>query len=142
MNVTSAVSQTQMLANVLPVFTARVETMDTATIVTPGDVISTDSDFLRGHGTYVDEKNRLIASVAGTVERVNKLISVLPLQTRYVGQVGDVVVGRITSISAKRWRVDVGGRQEVSCPAWRAHARERDCAARDALCAKRRRALC
>ena len=40
------------------------------------------SFFFRGHGTYVDG-NKLIASVAGVVERVNKLICVRPFKTRY-----------------------------------------------------------
>ena len=35
----------------------------------------------RGHGTYVDG-NDVVASVAGLVERVNKLITVRPLRTR------------------------------------------------------------
>ena len=38
--------------------------------------------FFRGHGTYVDG-DKLIASVAGVVERVNKLICVRPFKTRY-----------------------------------------------------------
>jgi exosome complex component RRP4 len=37
----------------------------------------------RGHGTYVDN-DEVIASVAGVVERVNKLVTVRPLRTRYV----------------------------------------------------------
>ena len=37
----------------------------------------------RGHGTFADENNRVLASVTGTVEIVNKLISVKPLKTRY-----------------------------------------------------------
>ena len=36
----------------------------------------------RGHGTYVDEEE-VIASVAGTVERVNKLITVRAVRSRY-----------------------------------------------------------
>ncbi len=40
-----------------------------------------DPPLLRGHGTYMDE-DRLTASVAGEVERVNKLICVKPLKTR------------------------------------------------------------
>lgn len=40
--------------------------------------------FNRGHGTYNSEDDRLLASVAGVVERVNKLICVKPLKTRYV----------------------------------------------------------
>ena len=35
----------------------------------------------RGHGTYASEGN-LVASVAGVVERVNKLICVRPLRSR------------------------------------------------------------
>ncbi|CAH3164294.1 unnamed protein product, partial [Porites evermanni] len=64
-------------------------------IVSPGDVITEDTGYMRGHGTYVDG-DKLIASVAGVVERVNKLICVRPFKTRYNGEVGDVVVGRIT----------------------------------------------
>ena len=36
----------------------------------------------RGHGTYVDN-DEVIASVAGTVERVNKLITVRAVRSRY-----------------------------------------------------------
>lgn len=36
----------------------------------------------RGHGTFVDNE-KIVASVTGTVEIVNKLISVKPLKTRY-----------------------------------------------------------
>ena len=73
----------------------------------------------RGHGTYSVD-GQLIASVAGVVERVNKLIYVKPLKSRYHnyerkicirtliivhsalirynGEVGDVVVGRILEV--------------------------------------------
>ncbi|KAL3762650.1 hypothetical protein ACHAW5_007221 [Stephanodiscus triporus] len=51
---------------------------------------------------------RLIASVAGTVERVNKLISVIPLSPSiYVGQVGDLVIGRIAGVGGSRWKVSL-----------------------------------
>ncbi|XP_065068427.1 exosome complex component RRP4-like [Rhopilema esculentum] len=73
--------------------------------VTPGDIITEDAGFMRGHGTYLNE-NKLFASVAGVVERVNKLVSVKPLKTKYTGEVGDVVVGRITEVVQKRWKVD------------------------------------
>jgi exosome complex RNA-binding protein Rrp4 len=36
----------------------------------------------RGHGTYVDG-DEVVASVAGTIERVNKLVTVRALRTRY-----------------------------------------------------------
>lgn len=32
------------------------------------------------------------------MERVNKLLSVKPLKTRYTGEIGDIVVGRITEV--------------------------------------------
>ena len=47
-----------------------------------GDVITRDAGFMRGHGTYMGTDDVLYASVAGVVDRVNKLISVLPLKTR------------------------------------------------------------
>lgn len=83
-------------------------------VVTPGQVISTDTGaFLRGHGTYLSN-NELIASVAGVVEKVNQLITVRPLVSRYIGEVGDIVVGRITEVGNKRWKVDVNGQQDAS----------------------------
>merc|ERR1719291_277048 len=79
-------------------------------LVTPGDVITRDSGFMRGHGTYMGADDVLYASVAGVVDRVNKLISVLPLKTRYNGEIGDVVVGRVMEVQQKRWKVDINSR--------------------------------
>ena len=70
-------------------------------LVTPGQTINAEAGFLRGHGTYV-RNGVLIASVAGVVQRVNKLISVTPLKCRFGGQVGDVIVGRVTEVGQKR----------------------------------------
>lgn len=116
-------------------------------LVIPGQVIAVsesneDGGFLRGHGTYLEEEEneedgdgnmstgeegenqrnkttRLIASVAGRVERVNKLISVHPSvsMSHYVGQVGDLVIGRIAAVGSNRWKVDVGGgKKKVPLP--------------------------
>ncbi|KAL0589897.1 hypothetical protein ABG067_002122 [Albugo candida] len=61
-------------------------------IVLPGQVIDSASGaFLRGHGAYFGNQE-LIASVAGVVDRVNQLISVRPIASRYSGEVGDIVV--------------------------------------------------
>jgi len=60
----------------------------------------------------VRQDGALIATVAGTVERVNKLVCVRPLRSRYSGEVGDVVVCRIIEVGQKRWKVDVNGRQD------------------------------
>jgi len=81
-------------------------------ITSPGESLTSSQAFMRGHGTYVDD-DEVIASVAGTVERVNKLITVRPLQTRYNPEVGDLVVGRITEVAARRWKVDANSRQDA-----------------------------
>ena len=54
----------------------------------------------------------MYASIAGIVERVNKLICVRPLRSRYSGEIGDVVIGRILEIGSKRWRVDTNSKQD------------------------------
>jgi len=98
-----------------------------AHLVIPGQVIATsstssdrhnsnnntDDGFLRGHGTYVEsnkekEEDQLIASVCGMVHRVNKLITVIPYcESIYRGNVGDLVIGRITSVNDKRWTIQI-----------------------------------
>lgn len=60
------------------------------------------------------KKRRLVASVAGAVSRVNMLISVIPLQAMYAGEVGDLVVGRISAVESKRWKVDMGAAREAN----------------------------
>ena len=80
--------------------------------VMPGDEITDDSSYMRGHGTYKtgpDDK-QLVASIAGVVEPINRLISVRPLRTRYNGEIGDVVVGRITEVQQKKWKVETNSR--------------------------------
>ena len=57
---------------------------------------------------------RLVATLCGVVERVNKLVYVKPLRARYGAEVGDVVVGRVTEVVAKKWKVDLQSRQEAS----------------------------
>lgn len=82
-------------------------------LYTPGEEISSQPDFLRGHGTYVDEEKTLRASVAGVLEKVNKLISIRPLKARYNGEIGDLIVGRITEVQQKRWKVDVNSKLDA-----------------------------
>ncbi|KAL4517171.1 hypothetical protein Ndes2437B_g06779 [Nannochloris sp. 'desiccata'] len=84
-----------------------------AACVCVGEEIETfDENTLRGHGTQVVE-DRLQATVCGVVDRVNKLVTVRPLHRRYVAEIGDVVVGRVTEVVAKRWRIDLQSRQEA-----------------------------
>ena len=43
-------------------------------------------------------------------DSVNKLISVTPVKTRYNGEIGEVVVGRIVEVQQKRRKVDIKSR--------------------------------
>lgn len=78
-------------------------------LFTPGEIIVEEKGFMRGHGTYTED-GYLKASVAGVKEVVNKLISIRPLKSRYNGEIGDVVVGRITEVQHKRWKVETNSR--------------------------------
>ena len=67
---------------------------------------------MRGHGTYSHSGN-LVSSNAGVVARVNKLVSVRPLRGRYVPSVGDIVVGRVSEVGSKRWKLDIQAHKEA-----------------------------
>lgn len=78
-------------------------------LTVPGALISSATGLLRGHGTYLQEES-LYASLPGTIVQTNKLIRVKPIKSRYQGEIGDVIVGRIVEVQQKRWRVDANAR--------------------------------
>ena len=43
-------------------------------------------------------------------------LSVVPARARYAPEVGDIIVGRVREVAAKRWLVDIGARGEASLP--------------------------
>lgn len=81
-------------------------------IVTPGELVTDEPTWMKGHGTYFLE-NKTYSSVAGNVSRVNRLLSVIPLRGRYEAEIGDHVIGRITEVGQKRWKVDIGCKQDA-----------------------------
>ncbi|ABN66093.2 predicted protein [Scheffersomyces stipitis CBS 6054] len=81
-------------------------------IVTPGELVTDDPIWMKGHGTYFLE-DRTFSSVAGNISRVNRLLSVIPLKGRYQPETGDHIVGRITEVGNKRWKVDIGTKQDA-----------------------------
>ncbi|KZS94612.1 hypothetical protein SISNIDRAFT_410013 [Sistotremastrum niveocremeum HHB9708] len=90
----------------------------TSRITSPGESIISSQAFMRGHGTYL-EKDQVVSSVAGTIERVNRLVSVKAIRARkgifcvtYIPEVGDLVVGRVTEVAARRWKVHINARQD------------------------------
>ena len=56
------------------------------------------------------EDDCIKSSVAGVMQKVNKLICVKPLKSRYVGEIGDVVVGRVLEVQQKRWKIETNSR--------------------------------
>ncbi|CAM1500904.1 Fc.00g100660.m01.CDS01 [Cosmosporella sp. VM-42] len=81
-------------------------------ILTPGTIITSNPQWMRGHGTYIQsDSTSITSSLAGTLTKTNKLLSVRPLRARYTPEIGDLVVGRIVEVQAKRWRVDVAASQ-------------------------------
>jgi exosome complex component RRP4 len=73
----------------------------------PGEEIEEPGEFISGHGTY-EEKGRLISTLTGNLERIDKLATVHPRTLLwYKPEVGDVVVGRVISVGNKRWGVDI-----------------------------------
>lgn len=82
-------------------------------IVTPGELVTLDPIWMKGHGTYFLEDNTY-SSVAGNISRVNRLLSVIPLRGRYQAETGDHIVGRITEVGNKRWKVDIGCKQDAT----------------------------
>jgi exosome complex component RRP4 len=101
--------------------------MTSHSIVLPGQILAASApdaaDFLRGHGTYVERltsgnanEERLVASVMGTVHRVNKLLHVATASSaaRYDGHVGDLVVGRVVTVASTRWNVRLGTSQKTA----------------------------
>ena len=79
-------------------------------IVVPGDYI--DEGFITGHGTYEND-NKIYASLAGIVHRIDRVICVKPLKSNFKPDIGDVVVGRIVNVEGKRWTVDVNSYQHA-----------------------------
>ncbi|MCO5549988.1 hypothetical protein L7F22_003465 [Adiantum nelumboides] len=74
--------------------------------------VQNEATVLKGHGTQVIE-GQLMATLCGVVQRVDQLVTVKPFRSRYNADTGDVVVGRITEVGAKRWKVDINFRQDV-----------------------------
>lgn len=92
-----------------------------ATVAIPGDAIADASEWMRGHGTLLAstaasqqagggdeedaadmlESKEVLASVAGRVQRLNRLVTVQALRSRYRPEVGDLVVARIAEVCSR-----------------------------------------
>lgn len=86
---------------------------DDVRIAVAGTSIASSHVFMKGHGTFLStNSDEILSSMCGTVERVNKLISVRPARSRYAAEVGDLVIGRVTEVGPKRWKVDINAKTD------------------------------
>ncbi|KAG6571439.1 Exosome complex component RRP4-like protein, partial [Cucurbita argyrosperma subsp. sororia] len=85
---------------------------DASVIVADTIPLNYDDGVLKGHGT-LDLNGEVVATICGVVERVNKLIYVRALRARYKPEVGDIIVGRVTEVAPKRWRLNINYSQDA-----------------------------
>ena len=81
--------------------------------VVPGDEIMYEEGCIPGNGIRHEDES-FISTVHGNVERINKLVMVKPIRSRYTGNVGDVVIGRIKSIANGFWKVDINSKMNAT----------------------------
>ncbi|KAJ6816729.1 putative exosome complex component RRP4-like protein [Iris pallida] len=98
-------SALQQLQDVASKSTASVTVADTIPV-------SNEDGILKGHGTS-ELNGEVVATLCGVVERVNKLVYVRSLRSRYKPEVGDIIVGRVIEIAPKRWRLEINFSQDA-----------------------------
>lgn len=59
-----------------------------------------------GHGLVLIQ-NKLIATVCGSIKRVNQLITIETKKSRYAPKSGDIVIGKVIAIKDETWKVDI-----------------------------------
>lgn len=82
--------------------------------VTVADTIPVNYEdgVLKGHGT-AEMDGEVVATVCGVVERVNKLVYVRSLRSRYNPEIGDIIIGRVIEVAPKRWRLEINFSQDA-----------------------------
>ncbi|TBU06187.1 exosome complex exonuclease Rrp4 [Hamiltosporidium magnivora] len=78
----------------------------------PGEKMPTIEGYINGHGSY-QENDGLYSSLYGNLVVIDKLMTVQPvIDFRYNPEVGDVIIGRITMIGNKKWKVEMNSKAE------------------------------
>ncbi|XP_057782624.1 LOW QUALITY PROTEIN: exosome complex component RRP4 homolog [Salvia miltiorrhiza] len=85
---------------------------DASVIVADDISVNNEDAILKGHGT-AEMDDRLVATLCGVVERVNKLVYVRPLRARYKPEIGDIIIGRVIEVKPKRWRLEINFSQDA-----------------------------
>lgn len=80
----------------------------------PGDYICESEGYIKGYGTECYD-NSIFSSYFGTVQQINKLITVTPVFSfRYTPEVGDVVIGKVTQIYNKKWKLEMNSKGDCT----------------------------
>ncbi|KAG2635816.1 hypothetical protein PVAP13_2NG386103 [Panicum virgatum] len=89
-------------------------TMVLAAAVTIADTIpiNHEDSVLRGHWT-LDQKGKLVSTLCGVVEWVDKLVHVRTLQARYRPEIRDTLIGRVIKIGPESWRLEINSKQDA-----------------------------
>ncbi|KAH6811096.1 ribosomal RNA processing 4 [Perilla frutescens var. frutescens] len=85
---------------------------DASVIVADDISVNYEDAILKGHGT-AEMDGRVVATLCGVVERVNKLVYVRPLRARYKPEIGDIIIGRVIEVAPKRWRLEINFSQDA-----------------------------
>ncbi|CAL0321228.1 unnamed protein product [Lupinus luteus] len=85
---------------------------DASVTVADSIAVNHEDAILKGHGT-ADLNGEVVATLCGIVERVNKLIYVRGLRSRYKPEVGDIIIGRVVEVVQKRWKLEINYSQDA-----------------------------
>jgi len=77
-------------------------------IVTPGETIISNEEFLPGEGAR-REREDIVASRYGLADISEKLVRVIPLSGVYHPRRGNVIIGEIIEVLFNGWLIDFGG---------------------------------
>lgn len=81
-------------------------------LLIPGEKICDIEDNIYSHNTY-PYNNSIHSSVLGTETRINKLLMVVPYKPfRYIPLAGDIILGKISAISIRRWKIEANAQTE------------------------------
>ncbi len=77
------------------------------TVVIPGEVIKSGSEYLPGEGTEKKGED-IIALRYGLAEETNRLVKVIPLSGVYHPRRGNVIIGKVENLTFNGWVIDIG----------------------------------
>ncbi|MBS3084060.1 hypothetical protein J4423_04615 [Candidatus Pacearchaeota archaeon] len=84
-------------------------------IVVPGEVVSSEEDFLPGEGARREGKD-IVASRYGLAEKVGRVIKIIPFSGAFIPRRNNVIIGRVSDIVHSGWIVDIDYAQNGFLP--------------------------